>query len=56
VSLDRGSQFEITPEPSPEERDAIVVALERLRAEEERRPGLWWEAGVRESVEDEDDD
>jgi hypothetical protein len=41
---------EITPEPSPEERAAIVAALEALQAEEERGLGAWWEAGQRESV------
>jgi hypothetical protein len=54
VSLERRTHIEITPEPTPEERAAIVAALERLRAEDERTPGCWWEAGVRESVEDED--
>ena len=47
---------EITPEPTPEERAAILAALEELRAEEERGPSRWWEAGLRESVEDEDAD
>lgn len=46
--------LEITPEPTPEERAAIVAALERLGAGEECGPGAWWEAGLRESVEDED--
>ncbi len=45
---------EIVPEPTPEERAAIVAALDRLRAEEARGPGRWWEAGLRESVEDEE--
>jgi hypothetical protein len=53
VTLGRGTRIEITPEPTPEERAAIVAALEQLRAEEERGPGAWWEAGLRESVEDE---
>jgi hypothetical protein len=55
VSLERGTDIEITPEPTPEERAAILAALEQLRAEEERGPGRWWEAGLRESVEDEDE-
>jgi hypothetical protein len=55
VSLERGTDIEITPEPTPEERPAILAALEQLRAEEERGPGRWWEAGLRESVEDEDE-
>jgi hypothetical protein len=41
---------EITPEPTPEERAAIVAALRQLRAEQERGPGAWWEAGLRENV------
>jgi len=47
---------EITPEPTPEERAAILAALEQFHAEEERGPGRWWVAGLRESVEDEDQD
>jgi hypothetical protein len=52
VTLEGGTDIEITPEPSPEERAAIVAALEQLQAEEIRGPGAWWEAGLRESVED----
>jgi hypothetical protein len=48
--------MEVSPEPTPEERAAILAALERLLAEEERGPGRWWEAGLRESVEGEEDD
>jgi hypothetical protein len=55
VSLEWGTDIEITPEPTPEERAAILAALEQLRAEEERRPGRWWQAGLRESLEDEDE-
>jgi hypothetical protein len=44
-------ELEITPEPAPEERAAILAALEQLQAEEEQGPGAWWEAGLRESVE-----
>jgi hypothetical protein len=54
VTLDRGSQIEISPEPTAEERAAIVAALEVVRAEDEREPGAWWAAGVRENVLDED--
>jgi hypothetical protein len=46
---------EITPEPTPEERAAIAASLEQLRAAEEDDPGAWWEAGLRESVEDDED-
>jgi hypothetical protein len=45
---------EISPEPTPEERAAIVAALEQLRSEEERGPGRWWETGLRENVDEED--
>jgi hypothetical protein len=47
---------EITPEPSPDDGAAIVAALEALQAEEERGPGAWWEAGLRENVADEEGD
>jgi hypothetical protein len=43
---------EITPEPSPEEQAAILAALELVQAEERDEPGAWWEAGLRENVED----
>jgi hypothetical protein len=45
--------LEITPEPTPEERAAIVAALEQLRAEEARGLGAWWETGLRENLDDE---
>ena len=46
---------EITPDPSPEEFAAIVAALEQLQAEDERGPGAWWEAGLRDSIGADDD-
>jgi hypothetical protein len=49
-------KLEITPEPTSEERAAILAALERVRAEEERTPGPWWDAGLRENVLDEPDE
>jgi hypothetical protein len=52
----KGVKLEITPEPTSEERAAILAALERVRAEEERTPGPWWEAGLRENVLDEPDE
>ena len=55
MSLERGTHFEITPEPTPEERAAILVALDRVLAEEEWGPGRWWEAGLRESLEGDED-
>ena len=48
--------LEITPEPSPEERAAIVATLERLRAEEERGLGAWWETGLRENLDEDAED
>ena len=46
---------EITPEPSPEERAAILAAVEQLLAEEAREPDAWWQAGVRENLEPEEE-
>jgi hypothetical protein len=48
-------ELEITPEPTPEERAAIVAAIEALDAERPRGPGAWWEAGLRENVEEDGD-
>ena len=42
--------FEITPEPTPEERDALLRALAAHDGTRER-PSRWWEAGIREAVE-----
>ena len=50
MTLERGTRFEIEPEPTPEERAAILAALARVQAEQERAPGRWWEAGVAENV------
>ena len=44
-------QVEITPEPTPEEREALLVALKRALGEERDGPGAWWKAGVRENDE-----
>jgi hypothetical protein len=46
---------EITPDPTPEERAAILAALEQLDIEEAGAPGAWWEAGLRESVDGDDE-
>lgn len=40
---------EIKPEPTPEEREAILLALAGLDGEEEQPE--WWAAGVRDAVE-----
>jgi hypothetical protein len=41
----------ITPEPTPEEREALLRALAAQNGRPQR-PSAWWEAGVREAVED----
>jgi hypothetical protein len=43
---------EIRPEPTPEEREAIVRALGALEGHEEHT-SAWWQAGVGEAVESE---
>ena len=45
-------RVEITPEPTPEEREALLQAVAELDG---RGNGgsAWWEAGIREAVEDE---
>jgi hypothetical protein len=50
-------ELEITPEPTPEERAAIVKALAALAARD-GRPGAggrgeWWRRGQQEAVEQE---
>ena len=45
---------EIRPEPTPEEREAILQALAELDRETEEAE--WWAAGVREVVEPEETD
>lgn len=46
--------MEIRPEPTPEEREAIVNALAQLDGNAE--PSQWWLAGVRESLDEDDED
>jgi len=46
--------FEITPEPSPEERDALLRALAMLD-DPSGEASAWWEAGIRDVVADVDD-
>jgi hypothetical protein len=48
--------IDVHPEPSPEERAAILIALRRLIAEQEGAGHPWWVAGLRGNVEDEDED
>jgi hypothetical protein len=45
---------EISPEPSPDEREALLRALAELDGTPERA-AAWWEAGIREAVADEEE-
>jgi hypothetical protein len=49
-------ELEITPEPSPEERQALERALARLLEEPERarERSAWWREGVCESLSEEE--
>jgi hypothetical protein len=44
----------ITPEPTPEEREALLAAL-AARDGDSAGPSAWWEAGIREAVEEPDE-
>ena len=44
-----------SPEPSPEEREALERALARLLAERAEPRSRWWRAGVAENVLAEED-
>ena len=47
-------EVEFSPEPTPEEREALLRAL---AAEDDRRePPVWWAEGVREAVDQEVDE
>ena len=49
-------EFEITPEPTPPEREALTKALERLLADDVLPPAYrsaWRALGIRENVEQE---
>jgi hypothetical protein len=48
-------QVHWTPEPTPDEREALERALLRLLAEDDDPRGAWWRAGVEESVSAEDE-
>jgi hypothetical protein len=43
-------ELEITPEPPPEEREALERALARLLEEPRDQRGAWWRAGIYENV------
>jgi hypothetical protein len=54
----RGVEPEITPEPSPEEREAILAALREQEPDGAAPAGYgsaWRREGIRESLEDEAD-
>lgn len=42
---------DIVPEPSCEEREAIIAAVDKARSEPDRRDE-WWRAGVIENLEE----
>jgi hypothetical protein len=44
-------RLNIVPEPSGEEREAIIAALEKARAQPDHRDD-WWRAGVAENLEE----
>jgi hypothetical protein len=44
-------ELEITPEPSPEEREVLEQALTRLlAADSAAEPSAWWRAGLEEAL------
>jgi hypothetical protein len=49
-------ELEITPEPSPEEREALERSLARLlEADGTGERGSWWRAGVAENLSPEEE-
>jgi hypothetical protein len=44
---------EIAPEPGPEEREALLLALAAAADGAAGAPSAWWQAGIREAVEEE---
>jgi hypothetical protein len=47
------ARLEIEPEPTEEERAAIIAAVSRLVAERDGAPGAWWAAGLPDAEEGE---
>jgi hypothetical protein len=47
--------FEITPEPTPEEREALLRAL-AVPDGAHPEPSAWWQAGAQEAIAEESDD
>jgi hypothetical protein len=48
--------LEITPEPSPEEREALELALARLLQERAETRSAWWREGMRENLASSEDE
>jgi hypothetical protein len=49
-----GLKPEITPEPTPREREALEEALARLLEPPPEPRGAWWQRGVEENVAEEE--
>ena len=47
--------FEITPAPTPEEREVLVRTL-TTRTGGNKRSSRWWEAGIREAIDADPDE
>ena len=47
--------YEFTPEPTPEDREALERALQGAADEAPDPRGAWWRAGLRESLDSEPD-
>ena len=43
-------ELEVSPEPPPEEREALERALARLLAKPPDERGAWWRRGVEENL------
>ena len=48
--------IEVTPEPSPDEREALERALARLLEEPAEPRSPWWREGIRESLSSPEDE
>jgi hypothetical protein len=47
-------ELEISPEPSPEEREALERALARLLVEPDDPRSAWWREGIGENLSDQE--
>jgi hypothetical protein len=48
-------RVQITPEPTPEQREALIRALAALDGSRDEE-SAWWQAGIREAAGDESED